>query len=95
MRKQIADLEEVLQERTKEANHLMELVEKMEASGNQSDMIKVQMQDLKTELNTAEGKTYLLEREANIILLHWVPFRDRVAQIVLFFVYNYQLDILQ
>ena len=45
----------MVEERTKEANHLLELVEKMEASGNQSEMIKVQMQDLKTELATAEG----------------------------------------
>ena len=55
LRKQVSDGEEIVNERTREANHLLELVEKMEASGNQSDMIKVQLQDLKTELATAEG----------------------------------------
>ena len=58
LRKQIADLQEVLGERTREANHLCELVDKMEASATHDEVIKTQLADLKNELAGAEGNLF-------------------------------------
>ena len=57
LRKQISSLEETLQSRTQEANHLKSLVAQMEAAPGQEEQNKVQVADLKAELTKAEGKT--------------------------------------
>lgn len=55
LRKQISDLESALEERTKEATHLNQLVAKMEQSPSQDESLKVQIADLRTELEKAGG----------------------------------------
>ena len=54
-KKQIAQLKEELEARTGEVDHLQKLVEKMESTPNQDEMMKVQIADLKSELAHAEG----------------------------------------
>ena len=47
-----------MDERTREANHLNELVLRMEQQPSQDEALKVQIADLKVELSNAEGKTH-------------------------------------
>lgn len=54
MKKVIIELEEALDIKTNEANHLNDLVAKMEATPGQDEMNKVQIADLKVELSKAE-----------------------------------------
>ena len=54
LKKVIAGLEESLDIKTKEAEHLQGLVSRMEASPGQDEMNKVQIADLKAELFKAE-----------------------------------------
>lgn len=56
LRKQISILEETLEVRTEEANHMKTLVTQMEAAPGQEEQNKVQIADLKAELVKAEGK---------------------------------------
>lgn len=59
LRKTINDLEDVLGERNQELNHLRQLVDKMEASATNDDVIRTEIQDLRNELLSAEGKLSL------------------------------------
>ena len=54
LRKTITALEESLAEKTSEAEHLTQLVAKMESTPGQDEMNKVQIADLKEELRKAE-----------------------------------------
>ena len=54
LKKVIITLEESLANKTQEAQHLSELVAKMESSSSSDEMNKVQIADLKTELAKAE-----------------------------------------
>lgn len=54
LKKVIIELEEALDIKTNEANHLNDLVAKMEATPGQDEMNKVQIADLKVELSKAE-----------------------------------------
>ena len=54
MKKVIIGLEESLANKTQEAQHLSELVTKMESSSSSDEMNKVQIADLKAELAKAE-----------------------------------------
>ena len=54
MKKIITGLEESLDIKTKEAEHLQSLVTKMEATPGQDEMNKVQIADLKGELAKSE-----------------------------------------
>ena len=54
MKKVIAGLEESLDIKTKESEHLQNLVSKMEATPGQDEMNKVQIADLRSELAKAE-----------------------------------------
>ncbi len=56
MKKVISNLEESLEIKTKEADHLHDLVAKMEASPGQDEMNKVQIADLKDELFKSEAQ---------------------------------------
>ena len=58
LRKQISVLEETLQVRTEESNHMKALVTQMEAAPGQEEQNKVQIADLKIELAKAEGAIY-------------------------------------
>ena len=54
LKKVITGLEESLDIKTKEAQHLSELVDKMESSSTHDEMNKVQISDLKSELAKSE-----------------------------------------
>ncbi len=58
LRKNIAYLQEALEARTREAEHLSALVQNMEASATNDEVIKTQIADLKNELANAEGKNF-------------------------------------
>ncbi len=55
LRKTISGLQEALEERTREAAHLNELVVRMEASATNDEVVKTQIEDLRNELANAEG----------------------------------------
>lgn len=44
-----------MEERTRESNHLLSLVEKMEASATNDEVIRTQLEDLRSELANSEG----------------------------------------
>lgn len=55
-RKQISDLNEALEAKSKEADHWEKLVAEMESTLSQDEMTRVQIQDLRDELHGAESK---------------------------------------
>ncbi len=59
LRTKIGDLEKTVEEKTRESNHLFELVEKMEASATNDEVIKTQIVDLRTEVANAEGINFI------------------------------------
>ena len=83
LRKKISDLQETLEERTREANHMLDLVEKMEAAGGQEDMRKVQVDDLKQELANAEGtKENTFEKTRFLIIWFAATIKSRTDEIL-------------
>lgn len=85
MKKVITDLEEALDIKTKEANHLSNLVAQMEASPGQDEMNKVQIADLKFELSKAEES---LKSHADEVLLLKTDLRSKDDEI-----HHRQIDI--
>ncbi len=56
MRNNIGELKKHLDDRTRESEHLRGLVAQMEASATNDEVIRTQIQDLRTELENSEGE---------------------------------------
>ncbi len=59
-RTQIGELNKQLDARTREVTHLQELVARMEASATDDEVIRTQMEDLRTEVANSEGEETVL-----------------------------------
>lgn len=78
-RKQISDLNEALEAKSKEADHWEKLVAEMESTLSQDEMTRVQIQDLRDELHGAE-RNLKLRQEDLIYLKNEIKARDETIQ---------------
>ncbi|XP_059087343.1 sarcolemmal membrane-associated protein-like isoform X2 [Tigriopus californicus] len=78
-RKQISELNEALEEKSKEADHWEKLVGEMESSLSQDEMTRVQIQDLRDELHGAE-RNLKLRQDDLLYLKNGIKSRDETIQ---------------